>query len=92
MGQTRIVVNPKIEPLAKEILEVTKIANLSDLFSLLVSRYGTHLKSTWVLDYFVPAPTMTERLGEQQSLMQEVEEFPPEDPVIVRLAGMLEKF
>lgn len=40
MAQTRIVLNPKYKPLAEEILEVTGIDNLSQLFTLLLVNYG----------------------------------------------------
>jgi hypothetical protein len=40
MAQTRIVLNPKHQPKAQEILEVTGIDNLSQLFSIFVVNYG----------------------------------------------------
>ena len=43
----RLAVNPKIEPLAEEIAEAIGLENLSQLFTILLTRYGRHLKATW---------------------------------------------
>lgn len=40
MTQTRIVLNPKYKDKAQEILEVTGIDSLSQLFTLLLANYG----------------------------------------------------
>ncbi len=40
MPQTRIVLNPKHQPKAEEILERTGIDNFSQLFSIFLVNYG----------------------------------------------------
>ncbi|MBA3920258.1 MAG: hypothetical protein H0X31_00545 [Nostocaceae cyanobacterium] len=47
MSQTRIVLSPKVKPLAEELLEITGIDSLSSLVSVLLTRYGNHMKDTW---------------------------------------------
>ena len=50
MAQTRAVMPAKFVSLADELLNVTGLPDYSTLISLLLSRYGNHLKSTWQLD------------------------------------------
>ena len=49
MTQTRIVVRDEVLERGLELLKITKIGSLTELFNVLVSRYGTHLLSTWVI-------------------------------------------
>jgi hypothetical protein len=50
MAQVRAVMPAKFVSLADELLDVTGVADYSTLISLLLSRYGNHLKNTWQLD------------------------------------------
>lgn len=50
MAQVRAVMPTKFVPLADELLDLTGVADYSTLISLLLSRYGNHLKNTWQLD------------------------------------------
>lgn len=45
--QTRIVVSARLKPLAQELVMLTGVDSLSDLLSLLLTKYGHHLKNTW---------------------------------------------
>lgn len=54
----RLVINPKIAPLAEEVAEAIGAENLSQLFTILVSRYGRHLKATW--EYTEHLPDMSQ--------------------------------
>jgi hypothetical protein len=47
MSQTRIVVSARLKPLAQELVMLTGVDSLSDLLSLLLTKYGHHLKNTW---------------------------------------------
>jgi len=47
MAQVRAVMPSKFVPLADELLEVTGVGDYSTLISLLLSRYGQHLLTTW---------------------------------------------
>ena len=47
MAQVRAVMPSKFVPLADELLEATGVPDYSTLLSLLFSRYGQHLLSTW---------------------------------------------
>ena len=49
MKQTRIVVRGTVLQDGQELLKVTRLGSLSELFNVLVARYGKHLESTWVL-------------------------------------------
>ncbi len=47
--QARIVVRSSVLSRGKQILENIKIATLTELFNILVNRYGYHLEATWEL-------------------------------------------
>jgi hypothetical protein len=50
MAQARIVVRNQALEDGQKLLKVTKLGSLSELFNILISRYGRHLESTWVLE------------------------------------------
>jgi hypothetical protein len=59
MAQVRAVMPSKFVPLADELLEVTGVGDYSTLISLLLSRYGNHLRATWqITNCSQPAPTI----------------------------------
>jgi len=61
MAQVRAVMPSKFVPLADELLDITGVADYSTLISLLLSRYGNHLKSTWqMIDSQPCAPAVTQ--------------------------------
>ncbi|BDA76612.1 hypothetical protein CAL7716_107780 (plasmid) [Calothrix sp. PCC 7716] len=47
MTTTRIVLPQKHKPFAEELLAVTGIDSLSNLFVVFLTRYGNHLKTSW---------------------------------------------
>lgn len=49
MAQARIVVRDEALERGQELLKATKLGSLTELFNVLVSRYGTHLQTTWVI-------------------------------------------
>ncbi len=49
MAQTRIMLRDEVLEDGQRILKATSLKNLSELFSILITRYGKHLESTWVL-------------------------------------------
>jgi|UPI0002FA0E0F hypothetical protein len=63
MTQTRIVLPQKHKPFAEELLQVTGIDSLSNLFVVFLTRYGHHLKASWNISqpglgqYLPTAPT-----------------------------------
>ncbi|MGB3761278.1 MAG: hypothetical protein WBA07_33705 [Rivularia sp. (in: cyanobacteria)] len=97
MGQTRFTLNPKIKSTADELLKITGSDSYSNLLNLLITRYGQHLKQTWML---LPAtPTQVVHQIEASTSEEESTKFyhqqqstEPSDPVIARLAGLLETF
>lgn len=97
-GTKRIAVNQKVVQKAEELQELLGVSSVSEVFSLLLTRYGQHLKQTWQflhsVDYSPPPPPITQ---DSQSAIQHQEPPPPppeieEDPVIQRLAGLLDGF
>lgn len=56
MAQVRAVMPSKFVPLADELLDVTGVPDYSTLLSLLFSRYGQHLLSTWQIQACPPHP------------------------------------
>ena len=49
MAQARIVVRDEVLSRGQELLKSTKLGSLTELFNVLVSRYGSHLETTWVI-------------------------------------------
>lgn len=97
MSQTRITLNPQITPLAEELLQLTGVTSLSNLFALLLTRYGQHLKNSWVIGVSSTAAASIQPVSQFQH------ELPPsseplielsqtEDPVILRMARFIEEF
>jgi hypothetical protein len=96
--QIRIVVRGGILPQAQKLLERTQLANLSDLFAILVTRYGTHLANTWVVDGLGMAPISEPRIKEAMApipeprIEEEMAHEPEIDPEIVRLSRYIDNF
>lgn len=69
MTQTRIVLPQKHKPFAEELLAVTGIDSLSNLFVVFLTRYGSHLKQSWNITQSLPGqhfptPPATYRMPE----------------------------
>lgn len=75
MAQTRIVLNPKYKPKAEEILEVTGIDSLSQLFTLLLVNYG---------DCLVNCLKHSHQLPRQSSLVAEASIKEPNQPPSIK--------
>ncbi|MEC4895990.1 MAG: hypothetical protein SAL07_23665 [Oscillatoria sp. PMC 1051.18] len=45
--QTRVVLRDEVLEMGEELREVTKSSTLTELVSIMFSRYGEHLKQTW---------------------------------------------
>jgi hypothetical protein len=71
MAQVRAVMPSKFVPLADELLEVTGVGDYSTLISLLLSRYGNHLKATWQIADSQPSGSAITQLIAQQSIAPE---------------------
>ncbi len=100
MSQTRIVVSEKLKPLAQELVATTGVDSLSDLLSLLLTRYGRHLRDTWEIPTVpqqvlssaqVFAPVAEKPQIQEPQYVQQVEPVEP-DPVIERLSGLIDTF
>lgn len=92
MAQFRITLSPEVQALANDLCKVTGCSNIASLFGLMLTRYGIHLRHTWQVTSFelpkrleqfnIPAPN----LPEEPKYCSEV------DPVIQRIAGLVEDF
>jgi|GEM_PF-3686163 len=49
MAQARIMLKDEVLEDGQRILKATSLKSLSELFTVLITRYGQHLESTWVL-------------------------------------------
>jgi hypothetical protein len=49
MTQARITVRDEALSRAERILKITKLGSLTELFNVLVTRYGNHLEATWII-------------------------------------------
>ena len=105
MTTTRIVLAQKYKPLADELLSVTGIDSLSNLFVIFLTRYGSHLRASWNVVYpaasqgFNAVPTMGNSVIPGQlynHLNEPITEPEPEpepiDPVIAHIAKHVDRF
>jgi hypothetical protein len=96
MTQTRITLNPQVKLLADDLLQLTGVANLSNLLSIFITRYGNHLKNTWVITGAMQQSTPLSQQASRHELPPSYEsafEVPQsEDPVIMRIARLIEDF
>lgn len=96
MSEARITLNPRIKPLADELLQLTGVSSISNLFALLLTRYGYHLKNSWVVVASMQSVSIqqppTPRHELPPSAEPTLELTQTEDPVILRLARLVEDF
>jgi hypothetical protein len=99
MSQTRITLNPQVMPLAEELLQLTGVTNLSNLFGLLLTRYGHHLKYSWVITVSSATTASMQETTSMQPFQHELSQTEPmrqlpqfQDPVIQRMAQLIEDF
>ncbi|MBW4480338.1 MAG: hypothetical protein KME54_26750 [Tolypothrix brevis GSE-NOS-MK-07-07A] len=99
MSQTRITLNPQVVPLAEELLQLTGVTNLSNLFCLLLTRYGNHLKNSWVIAVSSTTAASMQETASMQAFPHELSQTEPmkqlpqsQDPVIQRMARLIEDF
>lgn len=103
MTSTRIVLPSRHKPFAEELLQVTGIDSLSNLFVILLTRYGSHLKTSWNISQTVTEtitqPIVTASMPPPTPVTAKIYTFPePEiqeievDPVIARIAGLVDRF
>jgi hypothetical protein len=90
MSETRITVNSRVKTLADELLHLTGVSSLSNLFAILITRYGYHLQTTWVING-QPAPIQATVQPQERQLPQTAYEQ-IDDPVIRRLSALIEDF
>jgi hypothetical protein len=98
------VLPPRHKPFADELLQVTGIDSLSNLFVVFLTRYGHHLKASWNISqaglgqHFPPAPLTYPAAGVsviQNHIENQEDVFIPEpevDPIIARIAGLVDMF
>ncbi len=106
MSPTRIVLPPRHKPFADELLAVTGIDSLSNLFVVFLTRYGSHLKASWNISqpgigqHFQPPPltysatevSVVHSQNHNQSDKPIPDPEPEVDPVIARIAGLVDIF
>ena len=74
MPQSRFVLKDEILEVAQELLELTRLSSISELTSVLYSRYADHLKSTWKVQ--ASAETTVAEPLEQVASSQTFSAFP----------------
>lgn len=97
MSSTRIVLPQKHKPFAQELLQVTGIDSLSNLFVIFLTRYGHHLKTSWNISQITIEQSIQPVAVVQPPPTAKIYNFPePEvqevDPFISRIAGLVDKF
>ncbi len=99
MSQARITLSPQVVPLAEELLQLTGVTNLSTLFCLLLTRYGHHLKNSWVIGVSMPVAASMQQTALMHPPQYELPQSEPvlqlpqtQDPAILRIAQLIEDF
>lgn len=96
MTQARITLNPQVKLLADDLLQLTGVASFSNLLSIFITRYGQHLKSTWeitgIIQQSAPVSPQVPRHELPPSYESAFEVPQSEDPVIMRIARLIEDF
>lgn len=92
MGQSRITLSSEVEALADDLCKITGCSNLASLFGLMLTRYGSHLKDTWQVTNF-EQPKRLERFDIPTiSVPEQPKHYIEDDPVIRRIAGLVDNF
>ena len=91
MTQSRITLSPNVQALADDLCKVTGCSNLASLFGLMLTRYGGHLRQTWQVT-LIDAPKRLESFNIPTVELPEQPKPYVEDPVITRIAGLVENF
>jgi hypothetical protein len=89
-GTKRIVLPEKVVQLAEEIQGVMGVSSIGEVFAILLTRYGSHLKYTW--EFSSPLPTPYAPPSISRSLQVTHETQAEQDPAITRIAALLENF
>jgi hypothetical protein len=88
VGQSRITLNSEVQILADELCRMTG-CNLASLFGLMLTRYGNHLRHTWQVTNL----EQPKRIEQQSSIVNLSQQpYVEDDPVIRRIAGVIENF
>jgi hypothetical protein len=91
-GTKRIVIPEKVVQLAEEIQGLLGVSSIGEVFAVLLTRYGSHLKTSWELKPMQPASPTPPPLSEPRlTLVQPLTE-PEQDPIIARMATLIENF
>lgn len=62
MTQSRIVIRDTVLERGEQLLQATKLGSLSELVTVMFSRYGHHLEATWVVQPISPTYAQAEPL------------------------------
>lgn len=91
MSQSRITLSPEVQALADDLCKVTGCCNLASLFGLMLTRYGTHLRHSWQVAAFEPSKRL-EQFNIPTINHPEKPNYVEDDPVIRRIAGIIDTF
>lgn len=92
MGQSRITLSPEVESLADDLCKVTGCSNLASLFGLMLTRYGSHLRHTWQVANFEQPKRLEQFNISAVSVPEQPKHYVEDDPVIRRIAGLVDNF
>jgi hypothetical protein len=91
VGQSRITLSPEVEALASDLCKITGCSNLASLFGLMLTRYGVHLRHSWQITGF-EQPKRLEQFNIPAVNSPEQPTYVEDDPVIRRIAGLVDSF
>ena len=92
MGQSRITLSPEVEALANDLCKVTGCSNLASLFGLMLTRYGVHLRQSWQVTSFEQPKRIEQFSIPALKVSEQPSHYVEEDPVIRRIAGLVDNF
>ena len=64
MSQTRIVVRESALEDVEKLLAVTKLGSPSELFAVMISKYGKHFAATWEMPVMPVEATLNKELSD----------------------------
>ncbi|MEM7716234.1 MAG: hypothetical protein AAF349_22120 [Cyanobacteria bacterium P01_A01_bin.68] len=71
---------------------MTGSSNLASLFGLMLTRYGGHLRQTWQVTVIEPPKRLEQFNIPAVELPEQPKHYYEDDPVITRIAGLVENF
>jgi hypothetical protein len=81
MPQARVVLRDAVLEKAEKLQEVTQVGSISELISVMFSRYGSHLEQTWEVKATSPTYAQPEPSPEMPEPTEPPNDFSFHEPI-----------